>query len=325
MAQRKRARQGIAAAAVPAQATARPGAEARPPAAPFDDVISRLKDRYAGLRPSERRVADVVLGDVAFAIDASNADLARRAGVSEPTVTRFCRSVGCRGVRDFKLRLAQSLVVGSLYLAPVAAEAAAGDGPAYWHSILQEARRALAEVERQVDSAAVERAAGLIAGAGQVAAFGLGGSSVALSQEVQFRLFRYGVSVSACHEPYMMRMRAATLGRGDVAIAVSATGRTREVVEAMEIARHYGAAGIAVTAPGTDLAGAADVALTVAVREYPDILTPTASRFAFLAVIDLLAAATGYRIGDPAREALRRIKYTAQAHRLGGEMEPLGD
>jgi len=300
-------------------------ASGRPSGPPVDDVISRIKDLYAGLRRSERRVADVVLADVAFAIDASNADLARRAGVSEPTVTRFCRSVGCRGVRDFKLRLAQSLVVGSLYLAPMT-EPSSDDGrPAYWHSILQEAHRALSDVERQLDRAALEREADLIAGAGQVVAFGLGGSSVALCQEVQFRLFRYGVSVSSCWDPYMMRMLASTLGRGDVVIAVSANGRTREVVQAVEIARHYGASGIAVTAPDTDLARAADVALTVSVREYPDILTPTAARFAFLAVIDLMAAATGYRIGDPAREALRRIKYNAQSHRLGSEMEPLGD
>lgn len=309
----------------PADGAASPPATGRRAGPPMADVISRVKDQYALLRPSERRVADAVLADVAFAIDASNADLARRAGVSEPTVTRFCRSVGCRGVRDFKLRLAQSLVVGSLYLAPVAEPASADDGPAYWHSILQEARQALGEVERQLDRSALETAAALLADAGQVAAFGLGGSSVALSQEVQFRLFRYGVSISACWDPYMMRMLASTLGRGDVVIAVSATGRTREVVECLEIARHYGAQGIAVTAPDTELARAADVALTVSVREYPDILTPSASRFAFMAVIDLMAAATGYRIGDPAREALRRIKHNAQAHRLGNEMEPLGD
>lgn len=306
-------------------------AEAEEPSAatstPADDVISRVKDRYLQLRPSERRVADVILSDVPFAIDASNAALARRAGVSEPTVTRFCRSVGCRGVRDLKLRLAQSLVVGSLYLAPMA-EAAAPDGaaePGWWTSVLQEAHEALNQAERQLDRAAVDQAAKLIAGASQVAAFGLGGSSAALCQEVQFRLFRYGVPITACWEPYMMRMLAATLKRGDVAIAVSATGRTGEVVESLEIARQYGARTIAITAPETDLAGTADVALTVAVREYPDILTPTASRYAFLAAIDLMAAATGYRIGEPARETLRRIKLAAQTHRLGNEMEPLGD
>ena len=84
-------------------------------APPFDDLISRIKDLRGDLRPAEARVADVVLDDVEFAVRASNGKLAQAAGVSEPTVTRFCRTLGCDGVRDFKLKLAQSLVVGAIY------------------------------------------------------------------------------------------------------------------------------------------------------------------------------------------------------------------
>ena len=103
---------------------------------PIPDILSIIKDSYSELRPAERRVADVVLADVTFAVDASNAEIARRADVSEPTVTRFCRAIGCDGVRDFKLKLAQSVVVGRLYLAP--GEPAAAD------------HRRLAALERRV-------------------------------------------------------------------------------------------------------------------------------------------------------------------------------
>ena len=75
-------------------------------AKPIPDILSQIKDSYGELRPAERRVADVVLADVTFSVDASNAEIARRADVSEPTVTRFCRAIGCDGVRDFKLKLA---------------------------------------------------------------------------------------------------------------------------------------------------------------------------------------------------------------------------
>ncbi|RVA67131.1 MurR/RpiR family transcriptional regulator, partial [Mesorhizobium sp. M7A.F.Ca.CA.001.11.2.1] len=87
-----------------------PDTEGRDPVRRIPDIISLVKDSYSELRPAERRVADVVLDDVKYAVDASNAALAQRAGVSEPTVTRFCRAIGCEGVRDFKLKLAQSLV-----------------------------------------------------------------------------------------------------------------------------------------------------------------------------------------------------------------------
>jgi RpiR family transcriptional regulator, carbohydrate utilization regulator len=295
---------------------------------PVTDIIARIKDRYPDLRPAEQSVADAVLSDVQAAVDASNAHIAIRAGVSQPTVTRFCRAIGCEGVRDFKLQLARSLVVGDLYLTADAAPANLTDAalPPFWDSVLSEARAAIHAVERQLDPALLMLAAGLLAqSGGRVFALGLGGSSSSLAEETQNRLFRYGLGVTALKDPYLARMMVATCRPGDAFVAISATGRTREVIEAVEMARHHRAATIAITTPGSDLARAADVALTVAMPEYPDTLKPSASRFAFLAVIDLMAAATGYTIGPPARENLRRIKYAIQTHRRGAALEPLGD
>lgn len=290
------------------------------------DIISRIKDSYGELRPAERRVADVVLDDVRFAVDASNAMLARRANVSEPTVTRFCRAIGCEGVRDFKLKLAQSLVVGALYLTiPRDEESRSGSDMPFWDAVFGEARHALQETERQIDPGQLREAAELIAKARQITVFGLGGSSSALAQETQYRLFRYGLAVSAHCDPYLMRMTASTLGPNDLVIAISATGRTREVIEAVELARHYRASALCITAPDTELTRVCDVRLTVAIPEYPDTLKPTASRFAFLAVVDLMSVAAGYRLDGSARETLRRIKYNVLSHRAGKEMEPLGD
>ena len=292
------------------------------------DIIARIKDRYGALSPSEQSVADTVLSDVQGAVEASNGDIADRAGVSQPTVTRFCRAIGCDGVRDFKLQLARSLVVGELYLFPDRSPTpppSDPDHPPYWGSILTEAQRALSEVERQLDPAAVARAAEAVAGARQVITLGLGGSSSALAEETQVRLFRYGLAVTTIKDPYLARMTVASCKPGDVLVTVSSTGRTREVIEAVELARHYGATTLAVTTPDSDLARAADIALTVRVPEFPDTLTPSALRFAFLAVIDLLAAATGYRLGPKARENLRRIRYNMLLRRPGDVMEPLGD
>lgn len=292
---------------------------------PVPDILSQIKDSYADLRPSERRVADVVLADVTFCVDASNAEIAQRADVSEPTVTRFCRAIECAGVRDFKLKLAQSVVVGRLYLATGEASAPSVAGSPMWNEVFGEARNALAAVERQVTPEQVQRAAEMIANARQVAVFGLGGSSSALAQETQYRLFRYGVAVSAHSDPYLMRMTASTLRPGDLVIAVSATGRTTEVIEAVELAKHYRANTIGITALGSELAAMCHVALAVDIPEFPDTMKPTASRFAFLAIIDLIASATGYKLDSSARETLRRIKYNVLSHRKGNELEPLGD
>ncbi len=299
------------------------GAEPHPK--PIPDILSQIRDSYGELRPAERRVADTVLADVTFSVDASNAEIARRAEVSEPTVTRFCRAIGCDGVRDFKLKLAQSVVVGRLYLSPIPPPEPGEDGSPLWNVVFGEARKALSLVERSVDPADVVRSAEMIACAHQVVIFGLGGSSTALAQETQNRLFRYGVVVSAHSDPYVMKMTASTLKPNDVVIAISSTGRTREVVEAVTLAKHYRAKTIAITAPDSDLAAEADIKLTVDVPEFPDPLKPTASRYAFLAIIDLVSTAVGYQLDPDSRETLRRIKYTVLNHRKGKVLEPLGD
>lgn len=292
------------------------------------DIIAQIKDRYPSLSPSERSVADAVLSDVHAAVAASNAQIAIRAGVSQPSVTRFCRAIGCEGVRDFKLQLARSLVVGELFLAvdKSAPVAATNDSlPPFWGSVFGEARLALREVESQLDPTLVLKAAACIAPARRVVALGLGGSSSTLAEETQNRLFRFGIPITACKDPYVARMTVSTFRPDDVFIAISAKGRTREVVECVELARHYRARTIAITTPGSDLANAAEIALTTFIAEYPDALTPSASRFAFLTIIDLLAAATGYQMGPLARENLRRIKFNLVDQRSGDMLEPLGD
>ncbi len=292
--------------------------------APVFDLISRLKELGPKLRPAERRVCEVVLNDVEFAVKASNAKLAQLARVSEPTVTRFCRSMGCDGVRDFKLKLAQSLVVGPLFLN--ASTPAAGEGnPPYWNSVFHHANRAIGLAERQLDKKALLNAVDLIANADRIIVFGVGGGSTALAQETQYRLFRFGLSITAYSDPLLMRMVATTLGPKDVAIALSATGSAGDVVESARCAQQYNARVVAITRPESELAGIADVALTVKVPDVGIIMKPTASRYAFQVIIDLLATGIGYHLGDDAREKLRRIKYSLVYLRDGDLLEPLGD
>lgn len=290
----------------------------------FDNLISRVTQARSKLRPAERRVADVVLGDIEAAVRASNSQLARAAGVSEPTVTRFCRTMGCDGVRDFKLRLAQSLVVG-----PMSLESSAGDNensvPTYWNVVFGQARHAIGLAERQLNAVTVNEAIECIVKAGRVFVFGLGGGSTSLAMDMQFRLFRFGISVTSYTDAYLMRMVAATVRKDDVVMIISATGRTSELVEAAAIARQYNARVIALTRPGSELAEAAEIALTIDVPEIVNVFKPTASRFAYLAALDVLATGIAYRLGPEAHETIRRVKLNLIRKSGGDVLEPLGD
>lgn len=290
----------------------------------IDDLITRMTQTRSRLRPAERRVADVVLEDIEAAVRASNSQLARAAGVSEPTVTRFCRTMGCDGVRDFKLRLAQSLVAGPMSLHASAGESE-GSAPAFWNAVFGHARQAIGLAERQLDAAAVNDAIECIACADRVFVFGLGGGSTSLAMDMQFRLFRFGISVLSYTDAYLMRMVAATVRANDVVVIISATGRTSDLVEAAETARQYNARVVALTRPGSELAEAAEIALTIDVPEVVNVLKPTASRFAFLAALDVLATGIAYRLGPEAHETIRRVKLNLIRKSGGDVLEPLGD
>src|SRR3954468_15781358 len=219
-----------------------------------EDIISVIKQTASALRPSERRVAEVVLADVNFALHSSNGELARRAGVSEPTVTRFSRAVGCGGVRELKVKLAQSLVVGRIYLEEPPHAGGNPGKPTVWQAILEDIHRAINTAERQLVVADFERAAGVIAACGKLLTFGVGGGSTTVANEAKHRFFRLGVAVSNYSDGQLMRMVTATLDKKDVVLAISATGRPKEIIDAVTIAREYGATVIAVTKPNSPLA-----------------------------------------------------------------------
>lgn len=290
-----------------------------------DDIILIIRQSRPNLRPAEQRVADAVLSDVHFAVHASNGDLARRAGVSEPTVTRFSRAVGCGGVRELKVKLAQSLVVGRNYLEPPAHAEAQQARPALWQQVFEEIRRAIDAVEQQLRPEEVDRAAEAIVNCARLVAFGVGGGSTAAVEEVKHRFFRLGVAVANYSDPQLMRMIAATLDRNDVVLAVSTSGEVSEVIDAVAVAKRYGATVVAITKPQSRLAAMADIALMLHVPEVPNTLKPTASRYALLAAIDLLAASTAYRRPHEAHERMRRIKYALVNAAHGEVGDPLGD
>jgi RpiR family carbohydrate utilization transcriptional regulator len=290
-----------------------------------EDIISVIKQTAPNLRPSERRVAEAILADVNFALHSANGQLARRAGVSEPTVTRFSRAVGCVGVRELKVKLAQSLVVGRIYLEE---PPHAGDNlgkPTVWQIILDDIHRAINTAERQLVVADFERAADAIASSNKLITLGVGGGSTTVASEAKHRFFRLGVAVSNYSDGQLMRMVAATLDKRDVVLAISATGKPKEIIDAVTIAREYGATTIAVTKPNSPLAAVADIPLGLYVPETPNALKPTASRFAFLAAIDLLAALTAYRSPRETQERMRRIKYALGNFGDGEAEGPLGD
>ncbi len=286
------------------------------------DIFATLMQEGLKLSQSEQRLADIVQADIDFATNASITDLAARAEVSPPTVTRFCRRLGCNSFSDFKVNLAKSNYVGARYLRP---EARTSTPSEVAEDIVTKAQKALFMMHEALDMAAMEKAAALLSGAEMTYAFGSGGNSSMIVGELQNRLFRLGCRITTSTDHGMQMMLASALNREDLVIGSSFSGRNAELVTSFELARAQGATTIALTQSGSPVAQAADLVLAVDLPEGENIFRPTSTRYAMLAVVDILANLVAYADRTATAATLRRIKESLIRHRDGDDSQLLGD
>lgn len=286
------------------------------------DIIGTLQQEMDGLSRSEQRIASIVFDDRQFAVNASIIELAARAEVSPPTVTRFCRRLGCQSFSEFKVRLAQSAFIGQRYDAP---QTNARNASEVLETILTRAQSVLHHLHDNLDLGAIEEAASAIAKAHMVYAFGSGGNSSLFAGEVQNRLFRLGLRATSTNDHSMQLMMASTVGKDDLVVGLSISGRNREMVRALETAQGYGATVITITKPNSLVADIANINIGVEMAEGKDVLRPSSARFGFLAAIDIIAHLVAIKRKDDAIEPLRRIKRQLVTFRDGDDSQPLGD
>ncbi|WP_323122266.1 MurR/RpiR family transcriptional regulator [Burkholderia alba] len=278
------------------------------------DLFSTIHARLPDLAAAQQRVAQVFLDKPEWAMQAHVDEIAVLAGVSEPTVVRFCRALGFQGLRDFKLRVAQQVALGSVALhRNVTAIDSIDD---IVGKVLRSSADILLDVERQLPIEQVKRAIGAIGGAHRVDCYGVGTTSGFVAADAQARLFRFGIQAQSYTDANMQMFSAATLNAGDVVIAVSHFGRMPFLLEAVSVARERGAVVIGVCEPGTPLAGACNIPLTFALPTSVNAYIGSDACIAHLAIIDILIVGVAFERGVSGIEQLRRLQNVLSPHGL---------
>ena len=265
-------------------------------------ILDQIRRARAQLSPAEVRVADHVLAHARTVLNAPIAEIARAASVSQPTVIRFCRSMGCEGLSDFKLRLASGLT-GTV---PVTHTQVTQDDSMMelGAKVLGNTASAILQVRSALNRDMIDRAIGLLLKAARIEFFAVGHYSV-VAQDAQFKFLRFGVPCGAHTDPRLQSLAAGVMGSRDVAVIISSSGRLPELIEVAEKARERGAAVVAITAGQSPLARKADAALIIDHVEDVATQLPMISRILHLLVIDILAVGVAMRrdpqaIGDSA-------------------------
>ncbi len=269
-------------------------------------LLDAIRSRHDALSRSERKVAAAVLADPEQAIQANLAALAKKAGVSEPTVVRFCRSLGCDGWHSFKLKLAQGLALAPGADASPAREDLAADliGKICGRSI-----NTLLDLRNSLDADAIERALQVLARASRIECYGQGTSGI-VAADAQHKFFRCGVPTVAYADPHIHGIAASLLQKGDVVLAVSQRGNNPALLRSVQLARAGGADVITLAPGGTPLAALATVPIAIDLHFHTDPYTPISTRLAHLVVVDILAVGLALRLNPERR---RKIKAAQKA------------
>jgi RpiR family carbohydrate utilization transcriptional regulator len=269
------------------------------------ELTQTISDALPKLRKSERKVADFVLKNPLTVIHMRIVDLAKQAKVSEPTVVRFCRAVGCHGFQDFKLALAQQLASSPSY-----GKIAVTDTDStreYTHKVFDSTVDTLLKVRESLSLHHLEAAVEAIYNANRVEFYGFG-SSAAVAFDAQHKFFRLQITSAAYSDPHLQNMSATSLQPNDVVIAISQSGRTQALMDSMELVKNSGGIVVALAPSGTPVAQQASIAIEVNATEDTQIYTPLSSRIAHLAVIDVLAIGVAQKKGPTLDQHLQQLQ-----------------
>jgi DNA-binding MurR/RpiR family transcriptional regulator len=283
-------------------------------------LIVHISGLLPSLSPAEQRVARLVVADPADAARRTITDLATAAETSEATVIRFCRSVGMEGYPQLRIRLAAE---AARRVEPPDARVVGGDIPPgadlaqIIATISFNDARAVEETAEQLDPAVCEQVVDAINSAGRVDIYGAAASGFVAS-DFQQKLHRIGRTAFAWPDVHLALTSAALLGKGDVAMGISHSGTTSDVIEVLQQARSRGATTVALTNfPRSPITEVADFVLTTAARETTYRSGAMASRLAQLTVVDCLFVGVAARNRTKARRALEVTAEAVQTHRVG--------
>jgi RpiR family carbohydrate utilization transcriptional regulator len=272
-------------------------------------MLDRIKASLPSLAPAEQRVGKLVLQDPRAFANLPVTVLADRAHVSKPTVVRFCRSVGYDGLSDFKLKLAGSVSEGVPFIhRSVDADDKTTD---VMVKVIDNTVAAFLKYRNDASASALDQAVQALAQTHstgkRIEFYGVGNSGI-VAQDAQHKFFRLGMNTIAYSDGHMQVMSASMLGQGDCVVVISNSGRTRDLMDACDIAKKRGATTIVITASGSPLATSSQIHLTADHPESYDRYSPMVSRLMHLLIIDILATTVALRIGETLQPALREMK-----------------
>ena len=249
--------------------------------------VNFISDKYCDLRKSEMKVADYVLRKAEEVIHFSVSQLADEAGVSDPTVIRFCRALGFKGFQDFKIHLAQNIIpaVRTIHESMEAKE----EAPELVRKVFEANQEAIRSTFGTLNFSTVQKVIDELCLAEKIIFHGLAGSA-AVAMDAHHKFFRIGIPCEWYSDPHMAIMAAAMMKPGQIFVAISHSGSTHDIIASVQAAKAAGASTVGIVSYAkSPLSKVVKHTLLVGSSETGYRFEPMASRIAQLCVLDVLS------------------------------------
>jgi glucokinase len=255
-------------------------------------ILTQIRRLRQQLSPAEQRVADLVLAQPRSVLGDPIHDIALAAQVSQPTVIRFCRSVGCKGLSDFKLRLASGLSVS----VPVTHSQVTQDDSVLelGAKVLGNTANAVLQLRNELQREQLDKAIALVSQTSRLEIFAVG-NYAAIAQDAQMKFLRLGLPCAAHTDPHLQQLVCQTMAPGSVALFISSGGNLPELMTLQALVAERAGRVIAITASQSALARKADAALVAEHNENTSTHLAMISRVLHLLLVDILVTGVAMR------------------------------
>lgn len=270
----------------------------------MNKTILNIQIKYEKMGKSEKKIADFILANPQAIIPLSITELADAAESSEATIVRFARRLGFSGYQALKISVAQesgqNLTNPDILPTDSCFE--------IFEKLSDDIYRSLEMTKSSLNSKTLELAAQKILTAGAVYIFGLGNSS-AVALDAAHKFMRAGCNAFAYSDNHMQAIAASHMKKGDVALGISHSGSSRDIVEALQIAKKNEAFTISITNHGkSPIVKASDISLYTSSKETQYSILGLNSRIAALAIIDSIYAYIVNHMGEDAARAINNVE-----------------
>lgn len=248
-------------------------------------IILNIRANYDKMGRGERKIADLIMADPHSVLPLTITQFSELAGCGTATLVRFSKRLGLNGYQELKLAIAQEISTLSNEKETISPYDSCYS---MFTKRLRDIQVALQKTRLVLSPSAMDAAAKKIMNAKRIVIFGLG-NSAAIAHDAQHKFLRVGLNATACSDNHLQSIIASHLDSDCVAIGISHSGKSVDIVQALRLARISGAATICVTNYETSpITEVSDICLFTQSEETQHSILAMSSRIAQLTIFDAI-------------------------------------